>query len=149
MRSLAASVAVKAPTWILPSAGRLARGTRQSLFEERWFGVHRGDPVGGDIAVIASGGVRAILTTRRKPYHFVRDLQALGLDPARHDLTVVKIGYLVPDLFAAAKGWVIALTPGGVDQDIVRLGHARLLRPIYPFDPDMAAPNLAPELLGR
>ena len=111
--------------------------------------VHRGDPVGGDIAVIASGGVRAILTTRRKPYHFVRDLQALGLDPARHDLTVVKIGYLVPDLFAAAKGWVIALTPGSVDQDIVRLGHARLLRPIYPFDPDMAAPNLAPELLGR
>ena len=111
--------------------------------------VHRGDPVGGDIAVIASGGVRAILTTRRKPYHFVRDLEALGLDPARHDLTVVKIGYLVPDLFAAAKGWVIALTPGGVDQDIVRLGHARLLRPIYPFDPDMAAPNLAPELLGR
>src|SRR2546429_6858055 len=104
--------------------------------------VLRGDPVGGDLAVVESGGVRAILTTRRKPYHFVRDLQAVGLDPARHDLTVVKIGYLVPDLFSAAKGWVIALTPGGVDQDIVRLGHARLLRPIYPFDPDMAAPNL-------
>ena len=111
--------------------------------------VHRGDPVGGDIVVIASGGVRAVLTARRKPYHFVRDLQALGLDPARHDLTVVKIGYLVPDLFAAAKGWVLALTPGGVDQDIVRLGHARLLRPLYPFDPDMGAPNLAPELLSR
>ena len=111
--------------------------------------VHRGDPVGGDIVVIASGGVRAVLTARRKPYHFVRDLQALGLDPARHDLTVVKIGYLVPDLFAAAKGWVLALTPGGVDQDIVRLGHAHLLRPLYPFDPDMTAPNLAPELVGR
>ena len=111
--------------------------------------IQKGDLVGGDIAVIASGGVRAVLTTRRKPYHFVRDLQALGLDPARHDLTVVKIGYLVPDLFAAAKGWVLALTPGGVDQDIVRLGHARLLRPLYPFDPDMGAPNLAPELLSR
>jgi len=110
--------------------------------------VLRGDPVGGDIAVVESGGVRTILTTRRKPYHFVRDLLALGLDPARHDLTVVKIGYLVPDLFAAAKGWILALTPGGVDQDIVRLGHRQLERPIYPLDPDMAAPRLAPELMS-
>jgi len=128
-----------------------AFGSRQSIVALRGkvLRVHRGDPVGGDIAVVASGGVRAILTTRRKPYHFVRDLEVLGLDPGRHDLTVVKIGYLVPDLFAAAKGWVLALTPGGVDQDIVRLGHARLLRPIYPFDPNMPAPNLVPELLSR
>src|SRR6185295_15517013 len=53
----------------------------------------RNDEVGGNIAVVESGGVRAIVTTRRKPYHFVRDLHLLGLDPARHDLTVVKIGY--------------------------------------------------------
>jgi microcystin degradation protein MlrC len=108
----------------------------------------RGDPVGGDIAVVESGGVRTILTTRRKPYHFVRDLHVLGLDPARHDLTVVKIGYLVPDLFAAAKSWILALTPGGVDQDIVRLGHRNLERPIYPFDQRMTAPDLVPELMG-
>jgi microcystin degradation protein MlrC len=128
-----------------------ALGSRHAVFALRGkvVRVHKADPVGGDIAVIASGGVRTVLTTRRKPYHVVRDLQALGLDPARHDLTVVKIGYLVPDLFAAAKGWVLALTPGGVDQNIVRLGHARLLRPLYPFDPDMTAPNLAPELLSR
>ena len=110
--------------------------------------VLRGDAVGGDIAVVESGGVRAILTTRRKPYHLVADIRSLGLDPARHDLTVVKIGYLVPDLFAAAKGWTIALTPGGVDQDIVRLGHRHLERPIYPLDPRMTAPDLAPELLS-
>jgi microcystin degradation protein MlrC len=110
--------------------------------------VRRGDPVGGDSAVVASGGVRAILTTRRKPFHFIRDFTDLGLDPAAHDLTVVKIGYLVPDLFAAAKGWVLALTPGGVDQDIVRLGHTRLERPLYPFDPDTPAPDLEPELIA-
>jgi len=128
-----------------------AFGSRQTIVALRGkvVRVHRGDPVGGDIAVVASGGVRAILTTRRKPYHFVRDLEVLGLDPARHDLTVVKIGYLVPDLFTAAKGWVLALTPGGVDQNIVRLGHARLLRPIYPFDPNMTAPTFVPELLSR
>jgi microcystin degradation protein MlrC len=111
--------------------------------------ISRGDPVGGDVAVVASGGVQAILTSRRKPYHFVRDLHALGLDPASHDLTVVKVGYLVPDLFAAATAWVIALTPGGVDQNIVRLGHKSLKRPIYPLDPGMAPPDLTPELLTR
>lgn len=113
--------------------------------------VHRvvlADPVGGDIAVVASGGVRAIITTRRKPFHYIADLAALGLDPAAHDLTVVKIGYLVPDLFDAANGWLLALTPGGVDQDIVRLGHRALDRPIYPLDPAMPAPDLSPSIIG-
>ena len=100
-----------------------------------------GDGIGGDIAVVASGGVRAVLTSRRKPFHFIQDLTRLGLDPGTHDLTVVKVGYLVPDLYDAAKGWVIALTPGGVDQDIVRLGHLRLDRPIYPLDTQMATPD--------
>ena len=104
--------------------------------------VARDDAVGGDIAVVAAGGVRAVLTTRRKPFHFIQDFTALGLDPAAHDITVVKIGYLVPDLFAAARGWMIALTPGGVDQHITRLGHRHLDRPIYPLDPDMADPDL-------
>jgi microcystin degradation protein MlrC len=108
-----------------------------------------GDPVGGDIAVVTSGGVRAILTSRRKPFHYIHDFTQLGLDPAAHDLTVVKVGYLVPDLFDAAKGWVLALTPGGVDQDIGRLGHRSLERPIYPLDPDMAAPDLEAVLIAR
>ena len=110
--------------------------------------VLRDDPVGGDIAVVSSAGVRAILTTRRKPYHYVRDLLELGLDPIAHDLVVVKVGYLVPDLFAAARGWLIALTPGGVDQDILRLGHRALDRPIYPLDPKLPDPELEPEIIG-
>jgi len=106
--------------------------------------IAHGDPIGGDIAVVASGGVRAVLTSRRKPFHFIRDFTQLGLEPAECDLTVVKIGYLVPDLYDAAKGWVLGLTPGGVDQDIVRLGHRALERPIYPLDPQMPAPDLEP-----
>lgn len=105
------------------------------------------DPVGGEIAVVASGGVRAVLTSRRKPFHYIRDFTDLGLDPATHDLTVVKIGYLVPDLFDAAKGWVLALTPGGVDQDVVRLGHYSLARPIFPLDAHMPTPDLEPLVL--
>ena len=105
------------------------------------------DPVGGDIAVVASGGVRAVLTSRRKPFHFIRDFTQLGLDPRACDLTVVKVGYLVPELFDAAKGSLLALTPGGVDQNILRLGHTRLDRPIYPLDSGMPTPDLTPVIV--
>ncbi|MFI6497768.1 M81 family metallopeptidase [Nonomuraea typhae] len=109
--------------------------------------VRPGDPVGGDLAVVRSGGVHAVLTTRRKPYHFIADLTELGLDPWRHDLTAVKIGYLEPDLHRAAAGSVLALTPGGVSQDLAALPYRRLTRPIHPLDPDMPAPDLTPVLL--
>jgi microcystin degradation protein MlrC len=103
------------------------------------------DPVGGDLAVVRSGGVSAVLTTRRKPYHFVADLTALGLDPAAFDVTVVKIGYLEPDLFRAAAGSVLALTPGAVNQDLLSLTYHHLDRPIHPLDEGFE-PCLAPEV---
>lgn len=103
------------------------------------------DPVGGDLAVVRSGGISAVLTTRRKPYHFVADLTALGLDPAAHDATVVKIGYLEPDLHRAAAGSALALTPGAVNQDLHSLTYRHVVRPIYPLD-DQFEPHLAPEL---
>ncbi|GAA4894334.1 microcystin degradation protein MlrC [Stackebrandtia albiflava] len=102
------------------------------------------DAVGGDVAVVRCGGVSAVLTQRRKPFHYVSDFHALGLDPAGVDVTVVKIGYLVPDLFDAAEGWVLALTPGGVDQDIVRLGHHRVARPMFPLDAEAVVELPAP-----
>ncbi|ADD41416.1 M81 family metallopeptidase [Stackebrandtia nassauensis] len=105
------------------------------------------DADGGTIAVVVSGGVSAVLTSRRKAFHYIEDFTALGLDPAKVDLTVVKIGYLVPDLFDAAAGWVLALSPGGVDQHIVRLGHRHVDRPMYPLDPDMSDPDLTPVLI--
>jgi microcystin degradation protein MlrC len=105
------------------------------------------DEVGGELAVVRSGGVSAILTSRRKPYHYLSDFTELGLDPYEVDVTVVKVGYLVSDLFDAAQGWVMALTPGGVDQDIVRLDHQRVRRPMYPLDPQAPDPDFAPVVL--
>ena len=95
------------------------------------------DEVAGRVAVLQIGGIAVVLTSRRKPFHYLADFTALGLDPSGVDVTVVKVGYLVPELFDAARGWLLALTPGGVDQDIVRLGHTRLERPVYPLDGDV------------
>jgi len=104
------------------------------------------DPAGAAI-VLGVGGLRVIVTARRKPYHLESDFTELGLSPRDADLVIVKIGYLEPELYAMAADWLLALTPGGVNQDLLRLGHHRIERPMFPFDPDMPAPDLTPELL--
>jgi len=45
------------------------------------------------------------------------------------------------------KDWIIALTPGGVDQDLFRLPYKRIERPMFPFDKAMKTPDLAAKLV--
>ncbi|MEU9112861.1 M81 family metallopeptidase [Streptomyces sp. NPDC048483] len=112
-------------------------------------GALRGNPAhdgGGRTAAVTRGGVTVVLTERRKPFHTRADFGAL--DPLAYDLVVVKIGYLEPELYAMAADWLLALTPGGVDQDLPRLGHHKVRRPLYPFDDEgFEDPDLTPVLL--
>ncbi|MGY6026139.1 M81 family metallopeptidase [Streptomyces spinosirectus] len=109
--------------------------------------IRHGDRDAGTEAVLRVGGVHVILTRLRKPYHHEHDFTDLDLDPRTADLVIVKIGYLEPELFAMAAGWKMALTPGGVDQNLTRLGHDRIRRPMFPFDADMADPDLTAEIV--
>ena len=84
--------------------------------------------------VVATPHVDVVLTGRRRPYHREEDFTRLGLDPRDADIVVVKIGYLEPELYDLAADWMLALTPGGVDQDLARLGHRRIRRPMFPLD---------------
>ncbi|MFC7622523.1 M81 family metallopeptidase [Microlunatus sp. GCM10028923] len=97
--------------------------------------------------VVRAGGLDVIITERRKPYHREADFVRNGIDPNATDVIIVKIGYLEPDLFRLAKDWMLALTPGGVDQDLVRLGHHRIERPMYPFDTAPYDPDLSARII--
>lgn len=88
-------------------------------------------------AVLQVGGVKVIVSSQRRPYHYLEDFLQLGLKPLEHKLVVVKMGYLVPDLKRIASRILLALSPGAVDQAIERLPFKRIRRPIYPLDPDM------------
>lgn len=110
-------------------------------------GQHEGDPDARRIAVIAKGGLRIIVTEFRKAFHAVDDFSSIGLNPAEADIIVTKIGYLEPTLHDIAKGWTLALTPGPVDQDLERLGHHRIQRPMFPFDTFEQDPELAVTIL--
>jgi microcystin degradation protein MlrC len=115
----------------------------------RVHSVKRGDKDAKTEVVLQVGSVFAILTEKRKPYHKEKDFTDLDLEPRKADLVIVKIGYLEPELYDMANDWMLGLTPGGVDQDLIRLGHQEIRRPMFPFDktfdkePDLSARFIA------
>ncbi|MDR0421900.1 MAG: M81 family metallopeptidase [Proteiniphilum sp.] len=98
-------------------------------------------------AVVKSGNISTIVTEKRTAYHYEKNFTDLGLNPRETDILVVKIGYLVPELYDMRGDWVMALTPGGVDQDLLRLPYKHVRRPIYPLDPEMDDPDLSARLI--
>jgi len=57
----------------------------------------------GPEAVVDVGEVSIILSSRRRPYHTREDFIGLGVDPMENEITVVKIGYLEPQLKAHGR----------------------------------------------
>lgn len=109
--------------------------------------IEYGDKHAETEVVVKNGSVHVIVTDKRKPYHKEIDFTRLGLNPRKTDIVVVKIGYLVPELYDMRADWIMALTPGGVDQDLERLDYKRIKRPMFPFDKDMKAPDLKARLV--
>ncbi|PZO58629.1 MAG: microcystin degradation protein MlrC, partial [Pseudoxanthomonas suwonensis] len=88
-------------------------------------------------------GLTVVVTARRSQFATADMFAQLGLSMTGFDVVTVKMGYLEPDQYEAAADWLLALTPGGVDQDLVRLGHSRIDRPMIPFDAEIPAPSAA------
>lgn len=137
--------------------GATVEGHIGALVDDRYAGpiklsgtvtaIKEGDRDAEVEVVVKTGSVSVIVTKKRKPYHYEKDFTDLNLDPRSADIVVVKIGYLVPELYDIRGGWVMALTPGGVDQDLDRLGYKRIKRPMFPLDKDMADPDLSARLI--
>lgn len=88
-------------------------------------------------------GLQVVVTARRSQFATTGMFERLGLSMTGPDVVVVKMGYLEPDQYAAAADWRLALTPGGVDQDLLRLGHKAIDRPMIPFDAEIPEPTAA------
>ncbi len=94
--------------------------------------------------VVRVGSLRIIVSSDRNRK---TGFDELGLDPLKTDIIVVKMGYLVPDLYNMRQDWIMALTPGGVDQDIESLDYKRINRPMFPFDTHLMPPDLSARLI--
>ncbi|KAI1776761.1 Microcystin LR degradation protein MlrC [Hypoxylon cercidicola] len=113
----------------------------------RVHSIKHGDKHAEIEVVLQVGSVFAILTKLRKPYHRESDFTELDLAPRSADIVIVKIGYLEPELYDMARDWMLGLTPGGVDQDLKRLGHKRIRRPMWPFDSTFEEVDLSARLI--
>ena len=109
--------------------------------------IKQGDKYAETEIVVKTGSISVIVTKKRKPYHYEKDFTDLDLNPRLSDILIVKIGYLVPELYNINKGWIMALTPGGVDQDLGRLGYKRIKRPMFPLDDFIEEPDLSSQLV--
>jgi len=112
------------------------------ILKGKILAIEHGDPNAETGVVVQCGSIKVIVTKKRKAYHYEKDFIRLGLNPRNADILVVKIGYLVPELYDMRGDWIMALTPGGVDQDLERLEYKRIQRPIFPLDKDMPKPDL-------
>ncbi len=109
--------------------------------------IEQGDINAETEVVVKVGSINVIVTKKRKPYHRESDFTRLGLNPRETDIIIVKIGYLVPELYDMRADWIMALTPGGVDQDLERLDYKRINRPMFPLDSEMERPDLKAQLI--
>ena len=79
-----------------------------------------------------------VLTERRQYFARLSDFRRAGVEPLRHRIVVVKLGYLMAELREIAPREILALTPGCADMELRRLPFKHVARPILPLDGDFA-----------
>lgn len=124
-----------------------ARYAPPLLIEGTVESIQYGDQNAEVEVVVRVGTVHIIVTQKRKPYHKESDFTRLGLNPQQTGIVVVKIGYLEPELYAMKADWLLALTPGGVDQNLERLPYKRIQRPMFPLDKKLTNPDLSARMV--
>jgi microcystin degradation protein MlrC len=90
----------------------------------------------GRTAVVDTGGVLIVLTERRMPMWNLQQLRALGIEPTRLRIVVVKAAIAYRAAYAPIAAKIIEVdTPGLSSADVRRFPYRRLERPMYPLDP--------------
>jgi len=90
----------------------------------------------GRTAVIDTGGILIVLTERRMPMWNLQQLRALGIEPKRLRIIVVKAAIAYRAAYEPIAHRIIEVdTPGLAAADVRSFVYKRLKRPMYPLDP--------------
>jgi microcystin degradation protein MlrC len=96
----------------------------------------------GPTAVLRCGGVTLVLTSRKAMPGDQKQLKAVGIDPLRQHVIVVKAAVRWKGGYGAiAKHAVYADTPGLGSVDLRRFPYQHIRRPIFPLDPEAEWPD--------
>jgi len=98
--------------------------------------VHAERPAGSPLSGhTAHGSVRVLISGSRQCFASRAEIAAAaGIDPMQQQIVVVKLGYLMPDLYDHAPRAILVLSPGLTDLDMRRFDFRRVKRPIFPLD---------------
>jgi microcystin degradation protein MlrC len=80
--------------------------------------------------------VRLILTSERRSFTDRATIAVAGVDAAEHQVIVVKLGYLFPDLASHAGRAILALSPGATSLSLETLPYRQLPRRVFPLEHD-------------
>ena len=75
-----------------------------------------------------------LVTSTGYPIIVEQQLQELGIDWTKYDVTVLKQGYIFPHFKQKAGFNVMSLTDGATPQDTAHIPFKRIMRPMYPID---------------
>ncbi|MFL5722299.1 MAG: MlrC C-terminal domain-containing protein, partial [Chloroflexota bacterium] len=93
----------------------------------------------GPTAVLRSGSVTVVVTSRPVMLHDRSLFLASGQDPRSFDAVVVKSPRCEPRLFDAWAARTVHIdAPGSTSANLQSLGHIRCPRPVFPLDGDVA-----------
>jgi microcystin degradation protein MlrC len=88
-------------------------------------------------AVIEMDGILLVVLNEVRSFTSPSDFEEVGIEPLKHKIVVVKLGYLFQELRDIAPQAIMALTPGFANQVIENLPYKHVKRPVYPMDRDM------------
>ncbi|MHB9090983.1 MAG: M81 family metallopeptidase [Chloroflexota bacterium] len=95
----------------------------------------------GRTAVLAIGGIRVLLSEYPASTVDAEAYRMAGLEPRRHKLVQVKSSIHFRAIYGPYAAGILALdAPGPTDSELTRLPFARIPRPMWPFDRDIAEP---------
>ena len=93
------------------------------------------EPVGQCVTVrLQDRPITIIIADHRQSYAHMRQFELAGVDCLQFDLTVVKQGYLFPELKQRAAFSIMSLTNGATPQDTSAIPFKLIRRPMYPID---------------
>jgi microcystin degradation protein MlrC len=89
----------------------------------------------GRTALVAVGGTLVMLTERRMPMWNLQQLRAMGIEPTRLRIIVVKAAIAYRAAYAPIASRIIEVdTPGLSAADVRHFHYTRLQRPVFPLD---------------
>ncbi len=92
----------------------------------------------GETAVLQSGTMTVVVTSRAVNLYDRSLFLAHGQDPAQFDLVVVKSPHCQHHFFAAGAERLVNIdAPGSSSANLRSLGHSRCVRPIFPLDEEV------------